>query len=345
MSKKELGQFYTTNYEKILNGMSIPEWANKIIEPFAGSCELLKFVPENKREDVLCYDISPVLAGVHQHKVIKRDTLLDPPDYTNFFILTNPPYLARNKSKDKIVYEKYNQNDLFKCFIKNLIENISEGGILIVPLNFFSSIRKSDTDLRKKFLSEYRIELINIFEEKIFDDTGYTVCSFQFIRQNNQENIPIKVMVYRDGGQKLITVELNEENNYTIGGELYNLSANKKYKIGRLVGDEEANTNIFVKCIDDNIHNKICMKIVDDDDIYRDSTEKSSARSYLTLTISPNITKNKQKKIVEKFNTFLSDARDKYDSLFLTNYREGGRKRISFELIYNIVKHILIEKF
>lgn len=30
----------------------------------------------------------------------------------NKFVLTNPPYLARNKSIDKTVFDKYKTNDL-----------------------------------------------------------------------------------------------------------------------------------------------------------------------------------------------------------------------------------------
>lgn len=49
-------------------------------------------------------------------------------------ILTNPPYLARNKSMNKELFDKYNINDLYKCFIEILLD-----GILIVPLNFIYS--------------------------------------------------------------------------------------------------------------------------------------------------------------------------------------------------------------
>ena len=36
MSKKQLGQFYTTNYEYILKNMQIPDNITTIIEPFVG---------------------------------------------------------------------------------------------------------------------------------------------------------------------------------------------------------------------------------------------------------------------------------------------------------------------
>ena len=45
--KQKLGQFYTTNYKQILDGLSIPDNVNYIIEPFAGSGDLLKFLTDD----------------------------------------------------------------------------------------------------------------------------------------------------------------------------------------------------------------------------------------------------------------------------------------------------------
>ena len=49
-----------------------------------------------------------------------------------------------------------------------------------------------------------------------------------------------------------------------------------------------------------------------------------------------------------KFNEKIESYRTKYNSLFLTNYRESSknysRKRISFDLAYNIIAQILEEK-
>jgi hypothetical protein len=47
--KKQLGQFYTTNYTYILEGLTIPKNVKYIIEPFVGNGDLLKFIPTNKK--------------------------------------------------------------------------------------------------------------------------------------------------------------------------------------------------------------------------------------------------------------------------------------------------------
>tara|TARA_R110000765_G_C18850494_1_gene598915 strand:+ start:53 stop:1087 length:1035 start_codon:yes stop_codon:yes gene_type:complete len=338
--KKKFGQFYTTNQKYILNGFTIPNKIINIIEPFAGNGDLKNFIDkDDKQYQVEYYDIQP-----KQDYIIKKDTLNNPPDYTNKFLITNPPYLARNKSNDKSIFNKYDVNDLYKCLVKELLTNICLGGILIIPLNFWSSIRKNDIKLRELFLEKYNIVLLNIFEEKVFEDTTSTICSFQFeIKNDNKEN-KINIMIY-PSKNKIETI-LNNDNNYLIGGDIYKLKLNNKYKITRLTKKniDDKNTNILAKCIDDNKDNKISLSLVNDDKIYIDQTPNLSSRTYATLVITPPIDKNKQTKLVENFNEYLNNYREKYNSLFLTNYRESkdiARKRISFSLVYSIVQYIL----
>ena len=337
-NKKLLGQYYTTNHEYILQNMKIPNNIKNIIEPFTGNGDLIEFINKNNIiYNIECYDIDP-----KKDFIIKQDTINNPPNYKDKYIITNPPYLARNKSKDKKLFNKYSTNDLYKCFIKELITNICKGGIIIIPLNFWSSIRVADIKLRKLFLEKYDIVLINIFEEKVFNDTSYTICSFQFELKNNNNKINITIYPSKIN----IITELNNSNNFMIGGDIYNLKTNNKYKISRLTNKnkDKINTNIVVKCIDDNKNNKINLSYVSNNDIYIDETPNQTARTYATLIIEPSITKKQQKKLVNKFNNFLEEYRIKYNSLFLNNYRESkdiARKRISFDLVYLIVEYIL----
>lgn len=350
MNKKKFGQFFTTNHKYILQNMEIPKNIKTIIEPFAGNGDLLEFI-DIKKYNIECYDIEP-----KKDFIIQRDTLFTPPDYKNKFLLTNPPYLARNKSKDKTLFDKYDVNDLYKCLIKELITNSCLGGIIIIPLNFWSSIRIADIKLRELFLEKYDIITLNIFEERVFEDTSYTICSFQFCTKTSKDvNTTSKDVITGEiqaniypSNIKIITT-LNKNNNFMIGGEIYKLKINKDYKISRLTiynkeSSKENITNILVKCIDDNKDNKINLSFIDDDKIYIDETSNSSARTYATLIIEPKIDKDKQKEIVNNFNKLLEEYRIKYNSLFLANYRESkdiARKRISFDLVYLIVGYLL----
>jgi len=247
MTKKQLGQFYTTNYDYILQNMSIPNNISHIIEPFVGKGDLLGFIKDREKYTIELYDIEPKCDNT-----IQCDTLKNPPCYDNKFILTNPPYLARNKNKNKELYEDNDCNDLYKCFIKHLINSECLGGIIIIPLNFICSIRKNDILLRCLFLHKFTIQIINIFEERVFNDTSYAVCSIQFVKNtdNSQEN---KIKTYIYPSNTVIDIILTANNNYTIGGEIYNLPINNQYKIERatrLNKDNDNITNIVIKCID-----------------------------------------------------------------------------------------------
>lgn len=337
--KSQLGQFFTTNYQYILHNLYIPEDIIRIIEPFAGNCDLLSFIENHENYIIECYDIEP-----KKDNVVKRDTLDNPPEYDGKFILTNPPYLARNKSENKTLFDKYGVNDLYKCFLKSILNNQVFGGIIIIPLNFWCSVRTSDISLRKDFLKKYKVIKINVFEEQVFDDTTYTICAFQFERNDNddKQNHLVSMDIYPT--KESVNVELNEKNSYTIGGEIYNLAKQTEYNISRLIKGDTPNTNIIAKCIDDNINNQIKLTIVNDDKIFYDETPNKSARTYATLVITPELSMTQQEDLVRRFNKYLEDMRQKYNSLFLTNYRESksiARKRITFDLVYQIVGYLL----
>lgn len=340
MSKKqEYGQYYTTQYEYILQNLHIPEDIKTIVEPFCGEGHLLQFIDDETPHELETYDIDPKTEWT-----MKQDTLENPPNYNDKFVLTNPPYLARNKSTNKEIYDKYDTNDLYKCFLKELLDNQCAGGIIIIPLNFWSSIRKADVELRGDFLRIYKILHLNIFEESVFNDTTYTVCSFQFELRKNAKQESITTMIYPS--KKRLHIMLHDKNSYTFGGEIYNLPLEHTYKITRLTSKnlDKKNTNVVVKCIDDNKDSKIGLTLVADKDIYIDDTPNQTARTYATLIIEPALSNEQQKQLVEAFNEYLTMQRKKYNSLFLTNYRESksiARKRISFDLVYNIVEYLL----
>jgi hypothetical protein len=97
------------------------------------------------------------------------------------------------------------------------------------------------------------------------------------------------------------------------------------------------NSFILLKCIDDA--NLLGLSF--ERELYYDNTLNKSERSYATLVIEPPLTISQQKLLIEKFNHFISEKRLEYKSLFLANYREKSRKRISFQLAYTIIGNLL----
>ena len=92
--KKQLGQYYTTYIHKILNNIILPNNISIILEPFAGKGNIIEFIGSKYQWET--YDIDVKYKGV-----IHKNTLLDPPNYHNKYVITNPPYLSKNHSSDK----------------------------------------------------------------------------------------------------------------------------------------------------------------------------------------------------------------------------------------------------
>ncbi len=340
-TKKTLGQFFTTNYEYILSGMQLPPNIQTIIEPFVGNGDLLKYLGDRHEYNVEKYDIDP-----KNDETIERDTLMDPPSYAGKYVITNPPYLAKNKATDKAIFNKYKVDDLYKAFIVSLLNDPPTGAIIIVPLNIFSSMRQADINLRKQIVSMFAIKQVNIFEERVFEDTSYTVCCIQFSLIDEDTAVD-KINITMYPSNYTFKTRLDETNSFTIGGEIYNLPLLDNYKITRLTSQNKdmLHSNILVKCIDDSFNKQIGLSYVEIDGVYIDNTPNLSARSYATLIITPAISEDMQKKLVEQFNKFMQKKRSRYNSLFLTNYRESkngfARKRISFSLVYQICIYLL----
>lgn len=353
-NKKNLGQYYTKQYEKILSGISIPEDIIFIVEPFAGNGDLDKYIREQLKQmgkkpnvdvSIELYDIDP-----KRDDIIQEDTIMNPPDYMEKYIITNPPYITRNKSTDKTPFDFYGENDLYKCFIRTILsDNMATGGIFILPVNFLICNRKKDIELRRDFLKNYQIKAINMFEERVFNDTTSAVCCIQFIERDS-ENYNIPIHIYPTNC--IVDIQIGPSTNYVIANEIINITFSTKYNIERwtkFTSDSENITNLVVKCLDkanpdiENLDTVIHMEYVEGEEKnkYKDNTAKLSSRTFAVLVITPTINIEAQKRLVNKFNDYLYEMRKKYHSMFLSSYREFARKRISFNLVYKIAGYLL----
>jgi hypothetical protein len=340
MAAKHLrGQFYTTKYEYILEGFSKPP-ACTVIEPFAGKGDLLNWL--NGDYQVEAYDIEP-----KAENILKRDTLRDPPVYTDKWILTNPPYLARNKCEDKELFDKYETNDLYKCFLNSLTSQAScRGGILIIPAGFFLSPRDVDTDCRKDFLRQYKLLKVKYFEEQVFDDTTTTVVAVAFEKATDSLREQHVEWVHMPTGRSNV-FEMKESNGWIIGGDIYSLPIEKSIKLRRHVEGQplkvgEQQTFLTLNALDSGTQiGRISLE-------YKQGyvyPAKESSRTFATLRIQgKTLSEDEQKDLSNRFNVFLEQKREETWSLFLPQYRESkeyARKRIPFELVYRIVAHLI----
>lgn len=342
MASKQLrGQFYTTNYEYILEGFAKPP-ACTVVEPFAGKGDLLKWLDGDYQ--IEAYDIEP-----KSETVVQRDTLRDPPVYTDKWVLTNPPYLARNKCEEKELFDKYNTNDLYKCFLNSLtFQAPCRGGILIIPAGFFLSPRDVDARCRHEFMKQYRILKVKYFEEQVFDDTTTTVVAFAFERANAELSSQHVEWILKPSGS-IKTFEMKSVHNWIIGGDVYALPVSANIKIrrhveGQELKDGEQQTYLTLNALDSGIQTGRISLNYERGEVY---PAKESSRTFATLRIQGRLLAEfEQKELSNRFNTFLEQKREETWSLFLPQYRESkeyARKRIPFELAYRIVAHLISE--
>lgn len=342
MSKKTRGQYYTSNSSYILDGFSIPSSVMKIVEPFAGKGDLTEWIRHSGYTGLIeQYDIDP-----KKEDILQRDTLLNPPDYNNAWVITNPPYLARNKSDSKDIYNIYNTNDLYKCFMHSLLNSGCLGGIIIIPAGFFLSPRLIDSTIRDAFLSEYKLTSVKYFEETVFSDTTTTVVALLFNKSDVKLSTQTVEWIHRPSGEKKLFT-LTKDYSWIIGGDIYNLSVNsaikvRRYVVGQPLKEGEQQTHITLNALDSGSKEGRISLNYSAGVVYQ---AKECSRTFATLRIlGKTLSAEEQKDLCTRFNTLLETKRKSTWSLFLPQYRESkeyARKRIPFELAYTIVEHLL----
>lgn len=296
----------------------------EVIEPFAGNGSLIPVLRRFKSME--CYDIVPQSDGI-----IERDTLNFPPNYKGKYVITNPPYLARNKSDDKTIFEKYDVDDLYKAFIKSIVDGDCDGGAMIIPLNFFTD--ENSKNIRELFLSKYRIDNLNIFKCQMFDYTKYNTCSFNFFKDDNGTK-KVDTLIFNTRNNVLnIEIILDPNSGYRLFGEFYDSIPKRDIKIERFTNVNQNPSHILIKCIDGiSDDSKIRAEYV-----YNREIGKESDRNTAILVLEVELTEQQEQMIINKFNTYISTNREKYYNLIFTNFRENNRKRIGFDLAYDII--------
>jgi hypothetical protein len=339
LTKKSAGQFYTVLCDYILDGVPRPPKNVKVIEPFAGQGDLLGWIGNNN--PIEAYDIDPKHIAVQQ-----RDTLLDPPNYDSCWVITNPPYLARNHADDKTLFDTYESNDLYKCFMISLANSDCLGGSIIIPVGFFLSPRDIDVSCRNLFLSKYRVVQVKYFEEDVFPDTSTTVVVISFEKSPEALAQQVVKWLHRPSGlQKDFLIRKADD--WIIGGDIYKLSTPvgitvRRYVKGRQLEEGESLTGLTLTALDSGkASGRIRLKY---DPMYV-YPAKDSSRAYLTVCIKGiTLSSEQQKEIAYRFNDFIELKRNETWSLFLPQFRESkdyARKRIPFELAYRIILHLI----
>jgi hypothetical protein len=135
MTKKQLGQFFTTNSDYILQGLESFIAGKKVTDPFAGGVDLIHWAKKNGAKSVKGFDVDEKY--INKKTVFYNDSINNPLEYE--FVLTNPPYLHKNKAdkETKKLYFNKQFEDLYQRSLFSIMN--SNEGIAIVPINFLSA--------------------------------------------------------------------------------------------------------------------------------------------------------------------------------------------------------------
>ncbi|MBI5530022.1 MAG: Eco57I restriction-modification methylase domain-containing protein [Candidatus Doudnabacteria bacterium] len=368
-NKKQLGQFFTTNSDYILKGLEKRVVGKEVIDPFAGNGDLLVWAKNNGAKNVRGFDIDKKYIN---KKTIKfNDNILSPLKFK--FVITNPPYLNVNKATKETKFKyfsKFQFEDLYQIALQSIMD--SDEGIVIVPINFLSA--ENSKSIRDIFFSKFEIVEINYFKQQVFADTTYNVIAFYYVKKTNyfKEGFEIKTHIYPEG--KDILIKLERKYGWIIGGEFVSKIKNQDNNLGVYRLTEEMINNqkgdIKLKAAYNHIDQRVdiyvtkqlaeltksnvmLLKAIDSgtdkgkialENIKNYGVEclisKSTSRHMIYLVFSEPLPVTIQNKIINLFNKNLEQLRQDYCSLFLTNYRDKDRKRISFDFAYKLINHI-----
>ena len=405
----QLGQHYSENKELLINyNTELLKITNKVIvDPFIGEGAMILYYLSLFEDDVatqmildqkiMGFDIFPDNIEFIKNKINsiygvdfsvldelfkQRDSFLDTSLPKNSFVLTNPPYLAKNVVKklykddfDKYFLHKYPKfNDYFEialeCYGKF-------DGLWIVPANLFSSDIMSRC--REKTLS--RIDNIFIYEKSMFSDTDISATTFLIHKDDLCDSI--KTFNFIGNSKNINSIDFSFVDNTLMVD--WNLIKNTKNSLNikqgfidtkfvegkkkiKLIDTSYKENDFKVSDSDLNLlkNNPLILRTTDTgtdggklglytiEEIFGPFKDKNnlpiglmtkiSSRVYTQLFFPDTIPVKRQLELKDEFNKSINSFRDKYNSLFLTNFKNSSngkqRKRISYKDVYALLNNI-----
>jgi hypothetical protein len=209
-----------------------------------------------------------------------------------------------------------------------------------------------------------------VFEERVFDDTDYTVCAFCFEKATAT---PIDVL-FQPSGLKM-TFDISEKYGWVLGQgfhrwlegvgtkgvgrwTLENYKKGKKIESMQVVVNDPREEVIEETC-NARIKNNIIMiraidtgtpggriKLFDVNEFgFKCLVGKNTSRNFASVKFAHPPELYIQRAVIKVVNRKLEQFRKKYNSVFLTAFRNSteyySRKRIGFDVVYRMIKKVL----
>jgi hypothetical protein len=242
-------------------------------------------------------------------QIFNRDCLANPPKYSGTYLLSYPPWTRKNDSEDKAMFDKYNSDNLYKCFIKTLITDPPLGGTIVVPLTFLIGSRDSEIKLRSKFLQIYKIKQLHIYNETII--TSYIPIVITFLRRTeiNSKHETLDIVLYPS--LKRISLQMLDHSSFVYQDPFFDTPYftdckphNKKAYVSLFqITDVDSNPPLYF-CKSDNESSKI--------GLYSEKKDLD-----VRLKIRGFLSRRLHKRLIADFNAWASNWINKSGGLFL----------------------------
>lgn len=314
--KQKRGQYFTTNAATLLDGYEHVVKGKFVTEPFAGGGDLTRWCLENGATEVQQFDIEP-----QNEETMLNDSIMNP--VFHGVIVSNPPYLSRNKNKDKTAYDHWQHSDLYKCHLGAIVSTNIESGILILPSNFLS---ESSSYARNFFFSTYRMNHVKYYRTRVFDDATTGIVVFDFEKWNLQPTMTCTYEIFYDNESFKTEFTARDKDGWLVGSEFFDRieQASAEFKIKILREGEESNSNIIIGLLDKGKY-ALGAHYNEGDPLYCAPKAFTTYQCVLNKEYPVEI----QKRAVEIFNELMSEYREKYHSMFLSNYMGATQKILS----------------
>lgn len=328
------GQYYTTNSHTILQGFEHVVNKKVVIDPFAGAGDLLDWSVENGAVNAIGYDLEP-----SRDDIVTKDTLGDCfgyPILENIVIVTNPPYLSKNKSKGayESVFSRWEESDLYKCALASMVPNANEI-LIVLPSNFFCESRDS---IRKRMFKTHHIVSAKYYSDPVFDNatTGIAVVHF---RKGFRE---FQSFDMNKDGVILRNVELRKEYGYLYGADFFEYLKPVEgiLKVIKTDPDDVPNTNLVVGLLDNGKWSN-GVKYNSGDPV------RCAAKSFTTYQITLGedrlLTEAEQMLIADTFQEKLNMFRKQYSDLFLSNFMGPRQKILGRSYVHRLLERVMMD--
>ena len=171
MTKKELGQYFTTN-EQLQEFIfkNIRNLGDKLLEPSVGAGHLLKKLKQyNPNYPIVCYEIDPTITPIVNQKVIYQDFLESDIHDTFKTIIGNPPFVKKKGG------------NMYIRFIDKCLDLLDDSGelLFIVPSDFLHITSARSTI--KRMMKEGTItDVLLPNNENLFENASVDVVAFRY---------------------------------------------------------------------------------------------------------------------------------------------------------------------